>query len=362
MSIGFSITAKLGNSLSALGRVATRINNLGNQKAEGSKKAKTFGQRLQALSTAMGRLGGQAGALAGRLGGGAGMAGSLGRVAVAAGLAAVAFRAYMAVQAASERRTRAQIAAERELTDTLRRARGQQAAAGQAGRSTAEGMRAAVAAGVDPRLMLGWAQQYGTDVGSVVTASTAHRKHPGAAPLSHEEMKAASMLAQTGRADFGAAAEHIAGNRGVRAGTGAADIAARAARGLTGERITADQMQTEAGRVRQDPLMQRLQQLRGIETDTQIAQVGQVQSGAIEASMRDALSQALDPTAHALAEMNRQRSIEIAALERLAERQGTIAALFSNVLMVFGLSDGSADQQLNRAQIDNAHAVAPGSP
>jgi hypothetical protein len=140
-NISSTVTSNMGPALRAVQALKAKfaelgvvIRNAGNQANTLAKKVITAGN-IGKAGQSLSKAGGAAGGFGSNVLGSFGISGTFGRIAVAAGLAAVAARTFLAVQEANLDRTRKTIDAEKQLGDARERGRKEiekQARAGEA--------------------------------------------------------------------------------------------------------------------------------------------------------------------------------------------------------------------------------------
>jgi hypothetical protein len=378
-----TITTRMNGTLQPLELATTKVNALGgayvklNQHSEdyqskagkpfqeAHKHAHTFGKTVSELGHALSRLKGPIGEVAHQALGGAGLNGSLGRVAVTCGLAAIAFEAFNRVFEHRAEMLKKQIELEEKYRGAVEAAEASERSHAKAGIGHDEALRGTVRAGGQAADTAAHyiAGSYGVDLDEArrgVSASF-NRKFRTADERS-TALVAAGEYARAG-GSFEEGVQKIIQGPGYMARVRKAaqsgkeedtlDVAAR----MLQETVTGKPQGASVERLRQaqedvanDPTLRAARGVRGIDNQRQHAEETRAGEGVAEGAARAELAEAINPLAVEIGKLTRNKQIDTDNLQRLADSQPLVIAWLKNLGMILG-GEGSFQQQVNRGNM-----------
>ena len=322
--------------------------------------AKTFGHQLLLLGRAFGMLEGPAGRFAEVMGRSAqqGERGGaiFGRIAAAAGVAALAYEAYNLVIEHNVEQVKAAIEAEDKHREAVLKGREARTKVAEAGMSNEA--QIAKVAGIEggEGVVNALAKEHpGIDIKDIRSAMIAsqHIRNPTARRAA---MDAAIRFQQSGAGTMAEGVQEMSGSTAALMAlrSGHIDRAAALAREqtLTGRAHGGDTVELSRAIFRNldNPLIAQHAREQGIDNQTTAAREAAAAAGGGEGAKRAALADALHPEMGPLLDLANSNRRSLDALERIAAAQGPIARLLSRI----GVQTGAAKQLVDagNAQAD----------
>lgn len=358
LSLGVRAVQKLKTEFSALGVVVRKVQDGTRKLAQGLRKDLS-GKNVNQAGQALGKAGGKGGAFSSQILGGAAGQGGFARLAVGAGLASLAFKAFSMVIEAGLDRVRKLIEAEKALNNVRTTAQKELDSHAKAGESQAGDQRLLLALGGDLAKRLADAVT-GTGVVERGAAAKGVQRVFQEAPEDHRlaTIVLANEFAQLG-VDFNRAIDMILAGPGVAhpdAGNATARRIARSELGFTGTDSDVDrQMDAARGRVRGDRFVEANRRARI--TDSEIGEIERDRSAErSEELAREALIRTKAPEAVLMGQLFKAQQEQLGELQRLATEQGKVMGFMSNIFR----PEGSFETQMRR--LVNAQAGAQFAP
>lgn len=324
--------------------------------------ANRSGKDVQEFGHALARLRGPLGELAHRSTSGAGMEGTLGRVAVAAGLLGIAYGALNKVAEVRAERVRAAIDAEDRLAKAMESGAASARAHGLAGLGQDGVIRGVVGAGgrEAKRVAQTAAQEYGIGEDEAYRGVGATYSRKVQSPTERSRIvSAAGEFAKAG-GSFEEGVRSILESPALLsrirtpnyASDAISDVGSRLyQKHVTGSEIGAstDNLRYAQAQIASDPYLAKATEATRLKNQTADADRKQVINGEATAALRLALTEAVSPLAVELGKLGRERALQTEALTRLADSQGPLLRLIANLGMLIG-GNGSSRNQLERFQ------------